>query len=372
MMARALHRPHGLALSLSWVWLALIVYASLFPIVGWRAPPGASLWDLMRLPWTRWIGGFDALSNLLGYLPLGGLLTLVRLQRQRSFWRAALWAAVLCTLLSYSMEVLQHFVPKRVPTALDLAMNGAGAALGALLALGLEASGLRRRWHLTQERWLEHGGRLAAVLLMLWPVALLFPSPLPFGLGQIGSHLRDMALAALEGVAWAGRLPQWLESAEVFEPASLVTEWTVAVLGLLAPCLVAYAASMPSWRRIWLAMGVPVLACAATSLSTALNFGPQHALAWLTPVVISALCVATLLSLGLFWIGPRLAGSLALVALTALIALVHTAPVDPYFAQSLQAWEQGAFIRFHGLAKWVGWLWPYAAITWLLSRHRVS
>ena len=26
---------------------------------------------------------------------------------------------------------------------------------------------------------------------------------------------------------------------------------------------------------------------------------------------------------------------------------------------SLQAWEQGRFIRFHGLAQWVGWLWPY-------------
>ncbi|HOL37251.1 MAG TPA: teicoplanin resistance protein VanZ, partial [Rubrivivax sp.] len=43
-------------------------------------------------------------------------------------------------------------------------------------------------------------------------------------------------------------------------------------------------------------------------------------------------------------------------------------PTDPYYAQSLQAWEQGRFVRFHGLAQWVGWLWPYAAIAWFLAQ----
>jgi hypothetical protein len=43
-------------------------------------------------------------------------------------------------------------------------------------------------------------------------------------------------------------------------------------------------------------------------------------------------------------------------------------PADAYFAESLQAWEQGRFIRFNGAAQWVGWLWPYAAMTYLLSR----
>jgi len=34
----------------------------------------------------------------------------------------------------------------------------------------------------------------------------------------------------------------------------------------------------------------------------------------------------------------------------------------------LQAWEQGRFVRFHGLSQWLGWLWPFAAMTWLLAR----
>ena len=35
--------------------------------------------------------------------------------------------------------------------------------------------------------------------------------------------------------------------------------------------------------------------------------------------------------------------------------------------RTLQDWEQGRFIRFHGLAQWVGWLWPYAVLLYVLS-----
>ncbi|HRI17636.1 MAG TPA: teicoplanin resistance protein VanZ, partial [Burkholderiaceae bacterium] len=62
----------------------------------------------------------------------------------------------------------------------------------------------------------------------------------------------------------------------------------------------------------------------------------------------------------------RAAAGLALVATTGLAVLAAQAPTDPYFAESLQAWEQGRFIRFHGLAQWVGWLWPYALLLHLL------
>jgi hypothetical protein len=51
--------------------------------------------------------------------------------------------------------------------------------------------------------------------------------------------------------------------------------------------------------------------------------------------------------------------------------LVAQAPADPYFAESLNAWEQGRFIRFHGAAQWVGWIWPYAGLTYLLARLAV-
>ena len=56
------------------------------------------------------------------------------------------------------------------------------------------------------------------------------------------------------------------------------------------------------------------------------------------------------------------------MVLSGLVVLVHGAPTDPYFADSLQGWEQGRFVRFHGVAQGLGWLWPYAAIAWLLVR----
>jgi len=78
--------------------------------------------------------------------------------------------------------------------------------------------------------------------------------------------------------------------------------------------------------------------------------------------------VAVLLALTELWLRPRIAGALALVAFSGLVVRVHGAPTDPYFAASLQGWEQGRFVRFHGVAQWLGWLWPYAAMAWLLAR----
>ena len=53
---------------------------------------------------------------------------------------------------------------------------------------------------------------------------------------------------------------------------------------------------------------------------------------------------------------------LALLAWAFALGWLNRAPDTPYLAQSVQIWEQGRFIRFHGLSQWLGWLWPYAAI----------
>ena len=117
-----------------------------------------------------------------------------------------------------------------------------------------------------------------------------------------------------------------------------------------------------------LAFGAAALGGAATTLSTALNFGPEHALAWRTPQALAALAVGLSIAALLSAVPRRAAAGLGLMALTALVTIIAQAPADPYFAQSLSLWEQGRFIRFHGAARWVGWLWPYAAIVYLLAR----
>ena len=74
----------------------------------------------------------DLLQNLLLFLPFGFLGYLARVGPSSApAFRAAL-AALLGTLLSAGVEMLQLFSPERVPAIADVLFNGLGAALGAL------------------------------------------------------------------------------------------------------------------------------------------------------------------------------------------------------------------------------------------------
>lgn len=367
MVDRRRHRSSATPLALAYA--ALLLYASLYPFAEWRWPPGQSLAALMWLPWPPWIDNFDLWSNLLGYLPLGALIGIAA-RRSRLAAGASLALAVLVPAgLSYGTEVLQQFLPGRHPSLKDLAMNSAGATLGAVLALAWHGLGLVDGWHAWRQRWFLRDSAGALALLALWPVGLLFPAPVPLGLGQIGSRLREWALAALQDVPWAEAAAQLLRAqVEPNQPLQPLAEALITALGLLAPCMVAHSVMAPGWRRVGVAGAALLLACASMTLSTLLNFGPLHALAWLGPWTVMGLGLGLLLAVVMAPVGRRLVSGLGLVVLTALVLGVAQAPADPYFADTLQAWEQGRFVRFFGLAQWFGWLWPYAAMAWLLSR----
>ena len=57
---------------LSHIYLALIVYASLYPFDQWR-DQGIFTWEFLSAPWPKYWTGFDVTSNVLGYAPLGFL-----------------------------------------------------------------------------------------------------------------------------------------------------------------------------------------------------------------------------------------------------------------------------------------------------------
>jgi VanZ family protein len=348
--------------------VVLVVYASLYPFTGWRWPPGHSLLQLMALPWPRYFPHFDIFANLFGYMPVGAIFCIAALRHGTPVVPALAIGVLAPSALAFSMEVLQNFLPERVPSRLDWALNTAGAGMGASIAALLHGSGLLEYLQALRDRWFDRGSAGARVLLLLWPAALLFPAPVPFGVGQIGGALRQLAESALEGTPWADSAAEWLAAAAEVPPLNPASEWTVIVLGLLAPCWLAHSALHPGPRRIAVSLSVAVVGFATTTLSTALNFGPAHAFTWLTPSTLPAAAVALLVAAASAWLGRRLTAALALIAFTALVALVAQAPADPYFAESLQGWQQGRFIHFHGLAKWVGWLWPYGAMGWLLSQ----
>lgn len=357
-MVEAARRPAALAAA---ALAALVLYASLYPFEGWRWPPGRAAFDLLPLPWPRYRPLFDLWSNFLGYLPLGLLLALA--------WRRPVFAVLAAAALSYALELVQQFLPVRHPSLLDWVLNAGGAAAGALLALPLRRLGWPQRLLHWSGRWFDAGSAGAVLLLLAWPLALLFPAPVPLGLGQVGPRLLPLLAGMLEGVPWAA---DWHAAllAESLPPPPLgvPAETLVTLLGLLAPCLVAYAVVPPGWRRAGLGIGAGAVTVGVLALSTALNFGPEHALTWLTPRTGAALAIGTAVAVALAPVPRRVAAGLGLVVITALVLLVARAPADPYFALSLQRWEQGRFIRFHGLAQWIGWLWPYAAGLWLLGR----
>jgi VanZ family protein len=343
----------------------LIVYASLHPFAGWQAPkpPGLIGWGLPR---PGGLGRFDVVSNFFAYLPLGALIATGCLRDGAN--RTLAWAlgVLVPGALSYGLEQAQHFLPPRVPSVIDWQLNTAGAAAGALLTLAAQAGGALAAWQRWRTRWLLPGQGGGITLLLLWPVALLFPPPLPFGLGQVLSRLHATAMGWLEGTAWAG----WLRAGDFMPTLALAPgiERLVILAGLLSPCLLACSITRPGWLRALPLAGVLLLGVGATMLSTALNFGPESALDWITPSVGAALGLVLGLALLSLWLPGRAAAGLGFLVILTGLTFVQAAPADPYHAASLQAWEGGRFIRLHGLAQWIGWLWPYAALAFFLRR----
>ena len=357
------------AAPLALVYVALLLYASLYPFIGWRWPPGLSPGALLALPWPPWRDPFDVWSNVLGYVPLGALLYVAQVRAGRVAWCAALLALATGSALSYATEVVQQFLPGRVPSRVDWALNSAGVAAGIAAASVLQALGLLQRWQALRERWFVRDSAGGLSLLALWPVGLLFPTPVPLGLGHVADQLRTWLLNAVDQVPWTADFAARLQATDTrATPLPPMSDALVQLLGLLAPCLLAFTVTRRGWRRVLLVVGLLALGVLATTLSTALSFGPANGLAWVTPQTMPALALGTLLATAGARLGVRAAAGLGLAVLGALVVLVSQAPVDPYFAQSLQSWEQGRFIRFHGLALWIGWLWPYVAMSWMLSR----
>jgi VanZ family protein/uncharacterized membrane protein len=349
------HRSSAWTLAL--LFAVLVLYASLYPFTGWRTQAGVS-WEWLLAPWPRYWTAFDVWANLLGYVPLGFLLAVAML---RTGWGAASWplAVLLPALFSLAIEAVQTLLPVRVPSNLDLILNSAGGALGASLAWVSDRAGLLRYWSQWRADWFESDAHVGLVLLGLWFPALLYPAPIPFGLGQVWGRLEAALQSWLEGTPFA----QWVPLGALPEmPLSPLAEALSVLLCLLAPMLLGYSQIRSVQRRLWLLPVLVALAAAVEAFSYALTYGPHQSWAWINPQVLLGGGLAVFVALVLSALPRRLCLVLMLLSLAVALTLLNRAPEVPYFAQSLEVWEQGRFIRFHGLSQWLGWLWPWAAL----------
>ena len=349
----------------------LIVYASLYPFSGWRnqeIPP----WEFLFAGWPKYWTAFDLVANVVGYVPLGFLLALSFMRRGNVRYfaahpnLAAIAVAVLAgTALSFGMEALQTFLPSRVASNVDFGLNEGGTLIGAILATALELGGAIDHWSRFRERWFIPEARGALVLLALWPFALLFPAAVPLGLGQVLERAEE-AMAE-----WLQETPflEWIPVREVeLQPLVPAAELLCVGLGAFIPCLLGYTILRSTGRRAVFAVVAIAVGASVTALSAALSWGPQHAWAWLSLPVRVGLVFGLVLAMLMLPVPRRGCAAVLLLVLVIHLAVLNQAPASAYFTATLQAWEQGRFIRFHGLAQWLGWLWPYAVLAYVLLR----
>lgn len=343
------HRAaYTLARQLAVVYLLLVVYASLYPLAGWRAS-GAGLLDFLSASWPRYYTAFDLALNVAGYLPLGFLLVPAIGSRFKPGW------AVLATLaigsgLSFAMETLQNFLPSRVPSNVDLACNTIGTLCGALLATRWGRIFADRGW-LSQwrRRRIVRGalGDLGLVLMGAWLLTQLSPDAPFLGSGDFRSQLD-----------FTSPIPYSAEAFRSFELA-------ITACSLLGAGLIAWLSLRdPSY---WLLLVLLLAAPATRALATAVQIDVESALTWATPGNLQGYCLGTVVLLIAVNVPPRLQQLVAAASLIAATALINIAPDNPYVLEAQANWHAGQFLNFNGLTRLVALLWPYSALAYLLA-----
>lgn len=356
---------------LAGAWTLLAIYGSLYPFAGWH-DSGAPLTAFLTAGWPRYTTAFDIVGNVVAYLPLGflwvpvlqpRLTTMANGNQQRTepprhgcSTLPQAFAVVVTVLLgaslSLTLEILQHFLPSRVPSNLDLACNALGTLAGALAGArwgrtmldGGRLDALRHR--------LFHAGPMAdagLLLIWLWLLTALNPDTLLFGNGSVRELLGLLDLPA-----------PLTYSAEGFAriEAAIVAAHTLAIA--LTVALLAH--------RRW--PGLPLAAIAAglvaKSFAFLLMMRGKAGLAWATPGSLTGLAAGLLLWLLASPLQPRWQRALAALSLLAATALVNVAPENPYLANTFQTWNPGQFLNFHGLTRLASSFWPFLALPWLI------
>lgn len=344
----SLRRSSRLAGQLTLAYGLLIVYASLHPFSGWENM-GAALFEFLWAPWPRYFTVLDLVFNGLAYLPFG-LLLAATLRARLKPGRAVVVATLAGALLSFGMEMLQHFLPSRVPSNVDLGFNALGSFIGAVLGLRFGRvfadHGLLARWRV---RRIVAGlpGDSGLMLILAWLLTQLNPGILLFGNGDLRGVL-DLPVPLAFSAA-----------------RHVLIEEAVVAAGLVAAGLLFW--QLMRQRSLPLLGLLLVLTLAVKTAGTMVLMASHSPTHWLTEGSLRGLGIGLLL-LGIGLALPRQWQSvITALALLAGTALVNLAPENPYLADTLTRWDQGHFLNFNGLTRLASIVWPYAALALLVT-----
>lgn len=359
------HRRRSTVWLLVLLYTLLIAYASLYPFHPWGSK-GMAWWSFLVQPLPKYWTWFDISANMLGYIPLGFLATWAalrdgnRLVARQSVLIGVLWAFV----LSFCAETTQNYLPLRVASNLDLALNAAGGVLGATAAWILARLGALHFFGHILQRWIAPDTRFALILVLIWPWALLYPQPVAFGLGHVQERLENWLGNQLAG----SPLVEWLPW-HAIEPQPLL-HWQVLLVVAIAvwlPCLLLYLA-VPHWKhRLPIAIVILIVGVLAHALGHALARGPENAWGWLWQPVQHGLLLGAACAV-LSGFAPRwLSKLLILLLLLIQLPLLNDAAISAYYDNwQTQTWLPGQFIRFYGITRWLGWLWSWVVLLYII------
>jgi len=331
-----------LSLWLLLVYFLFIVYASLSPFTGWRET-AFSFNEVLQQPLWQTYTAFDALLNIISYIPLGLLLGLT-FRAQLSALANLLVACFLGLTLSTSMEFLQMYLPSRTSSNLDLLTNVSGTLLGALLALGFIRS---TRVYDALTHWRDatfrHGTAIdfGLALLALWMFGQCNPS-LPM-LGNVFiSALEHQPFAAIKASPFDG----W---------ESLAVLLNLLMLGSLLLTLLRNKNQV-----ILILLAVLGSVALLKFITAAVLLKSSAMLLWVNSEAVLGILLGSMLLVAM-----RALNALVLARVAALISLAYLLVAHgildsgtPAAAMSIYHWHYGHLLNYNGLAQTITLVFP--------------
>jgi VanZ family protein len=341
-------------------WLAIgyalfIAYASLSPFSGWREQ-GLDFIEVLRAPFLLTYTAFDAVINLLSYLPFGLLAGLMLRDRFGAFISVVL-GLCLGVLLSASMEYLQMYLPTRTSSNLDLLANSAGALIGALLAVSM----ISWKWFFSRlTRWRSdlflHGHEMdfGLALLALWMFGQINPS-LPM-LGNV--FISEMA-----------RQPF------VTLPAAPFNGWESSAVTLNLLMLGALMLTLLRAPRDILTALLVILSVVAVAkfITAALLLKSWALLLWINSEAVLGILLGILLLLAALLLPRNAVAGFGTTAALCYFAISNFVFDDntPAAAMSIYHWHYGHLLNYNGLAQTITLVFPLLLIFHLWRIRKV-
>ena len=336
--------PLARAISLSYA--LLIIYVSLNPF-DFDLQNGIPVWAWLDAPLPRFITLFDVSVNILAYIPLGFLIVFAAYPRWRNFIALGI-AITLSAALAFSVESLQSWLPTRIPSQMDLWANVLGGLLGGLLAIPLgpqwlSGSAIRRRF----DQWFGLNWS-ACALFLLFPWAQIYPQSSWLGTGVWGH-------AIFGSIDWGTTVVNHLAQETVITAHYWLGTALLLSLGMRNKA--------PQWKIL---NGLLCCTVLIKIIFTALQFGAEFSLLWLTAGAVWGMLLGSILLKWALHLSGGVKFWLALGCLISATIAMNLLPDNPYFVLTMRHWHQGRLLHFNELTQWVSVVWLPLVLFWIM------